>query len=527
MVLVVPALAQPAPNARPTGGQVVAGSAAIAQAPNLTTISQASQRAAINWKTFDVGSKQTVRFAQPSASASTLNRVTTPNPSQIAGRITANGQVVIVNQSGVMFYKGAQVDVNGLVVSAAGITNKNYMAGRMIFDQPARPNARVVNAGTITINQAGLGALVAPEVANKGVIVAKLGHVVLAGAKTATLDMYGDGLLSIDVNGEVTQAPVGPNGKTATALVTNSGTILANGGKVLLTARAADGIVDNLVDAGGTIAADTEGGKAGMIALQGVGGDVVVSGALLARGQGAGQHGGSVVVNGDQGVQLASTARVDASGAAGGGVVAVGTTLKRAKGGPSVTAKRTVKAATIEAGATIRADATDAGDGGRVTVLSTEDTDFSGAISARGGPNGGDGGFAEISGGGGYQLNSDNVDLSAPHGTLGSLLLDPNNLDVEATGSSGVTVPATGTIASNSNAGTIGADTIAAIGADANVTLQAAGTIDVETNVTVDNSLSMLAGTGLTVGSGFTIVAGYTLDSAVLGLSAGNGLLQL
>ena len=87
------------------------------------------------------------------------------------------------------------------------------MAGEMVFDQPGNPNARIENQGTITVKQAGLAALVAPQVANSGVINAKLGHVVLAGAKTATLDLYGDGLLSLDVTNQVTQAPVGPDGK--------------------------------------------------------------------------------------------------------------------------------------------------------------------------------------------------------------------------------------------------------------------------------------------------------------------------
>ena len=259
LVLATPAMAQPAPNARPTGGAVVAGSAAISQTASNTAINQSSQRAAVNWKSFNVGSQQSVTFNQPSASAMTLNRVTGPDPSQIAGRIDANGQIVLVNQSGVTFYKGAQVNVNGLMVTAAGISNRNFMAGAMIFDQPGNPNARIDNQGSITVRQAGLAALVAPQVANSGVITAKLGHVVLAGAKTATLDLYGDGLLSLDVSNQVTQAPAG-----ATALVTNTGVIIADGGTVQLTARAADGIVQALVQAGGRIRAATVGAQTGM-----------------------------------------------------------------------------------------------------------------------------------------------------------------------------------------------------------------------------------------------------------------------
>ncbi len=122
LVLSLPADAQPAPNARPTGGTVVAGAAAISQTATNTAINQSSQRAAVNWQGFNVGSRQSVTFNQPSASAVTLNRVTGPDPSQIAGRIDANGQIVLVNQSGVTFYKGSQVNANGLIATAAGIS---------------------------------------------------------------------------------------------------------------------------------------------------------------------------------------------------------------------------------------------------------------------------------------------------------------------------------------------------------------------------------------------------------------------
>ena len=117
-----------------------------------------------------------------------------------------------------------------------------------------------------------------------GTITATLGHVVLAGAKTATLDLYGDGLLSLDVNNQVTQAPVGKDGKPVTALVTNTGVIIADGGTVQLTARAADGIVQNLVQAGGKIRAATMGEQTGTIALNGVGGSIIVEGQLSAVG---------------------------------------------------------------------------------------------------------------------------------------------------------------------------------------------------------------------------------------------------
>ena len=152
--------------------------------------------------------------------------------------------------------------------------------------------------------------------------------------ETATLDLYGDGLLAIDVTGQVVQAPNG-----ATALVTNTGLIRADGGTVQLTARAADGVVQTLVDAGGTIRANTVGDRTGTIVLNGVGGDITVAGQLDATGTAPGTAGGRIGINGSGSVAIAAGARIDASGQAGGGIVAVGTTLARAAGGPGTASK--------------------------------------------------------------------------------------------------------------------------------------------------------------------------------------------
>ena len=271
----LPALAQ-APDARPAGGQVSAGSATIAQTAGRTTITQGSDRAIIDWRGFDVGRDHAVRFDQPSARALALNRIASGEPSRIAGGISANGGVIIINQAGVVFTGTARVDAASVIVSTADIANDRFMAGgRMVFDRPGRADARIVNEGSITAREAGIAALVAPEVANRGTISARLGSVVLAGAETHTLDLHGDGLFAFDVTGAVRRAPSGGG-----ALVTNTGVIEAEGGRVLLTARAADGVVTELVRAGGRISANTDAatGRRGDVVISGTGGAVVIEG---------------------------------------------------------------------------------------------------------------------------------------------------------------------------------------------------------------------------------------------------------
>ena len=135
-----------------------------------------------------------------------------------------------------------------------------------------------------------------------------------------------------------------------TALVTNTGVIIADGGTVQLTARAADGIVQNLVQAGGTIRAATMGGQTGTVALNGVGGSIVVEGQLAVPGTAPGTTGGAIVANATGTVTLLPTAMLNASGRAGGGTVAIGTTLARAAGGPGVTPTLTAANVTVAEG---------------------------------------------------------------------------------------------------------------------------------------------------------------------------------
>ncbi|HTZ69124.1 MAG TPA: filamentous hemagglutinin N-terminal domain-containing protein [Acetobacteraceae bacterium] len=420
LLLLAPQVAaQPAPNTRPSGGQVVAGSATIGGNASTTLINQRSGSAIINWGSYNVGSAQTVQYAQPNAQSITLNRVLSAQPSQIAGHIIANGRIAIVNQSGVFFYRGATVDTAGLVVSAAGITNQDFMAGRMVFSQAPNPGATVSNAGNITIRQAGLAALVAPQVANSGVISAQLGRVVLGGAATFALDMNGDGLVALNVTGEVTQVQIG-NAKVP-ALVTNIGTILAPGGTVVLTAAAADGLVQKIISAGGTIAAPTQGATTGRVLVSGVGGDVEIDGTVSAVGTATGTRGGQIEVSSDHNVTVAAGATVDASGAAGGGLVAIGTTATYAATAPYGQASLTAANTTIAAGASVRANALQSGHGGRIAVAATNANLVDAVVSAHGVGAGGNGGDVLLIGRG-LVVNA-TPDVSAAAGAKGIVLL--------------------------------------------------------------------------------------------------------
>jgi filamentous hemagglutinin family protein len=485
-----------APNALPTGGQVAAGQAAISQSGTAMQVRQGSDRAAINWQGFNVGANASVNFQQPSATSWTLNRVTGPDPSVIAGRITANGGVAIVNQSGMVFARGAQVNVGSLIASAANITNENFMAGRMVFDGAPKPGAKVENHGSITVSDRGLAALVGPRVGNTGTIRARLGRVALAGAETYSLDLAGDGLLSIDVTQAVRTAEGG-----ATALVTNSGVIEAQGGAVLITAHAASGLVEDLVRNTGRISADTAAGRTGQVALRAEGGGVRVEGQVTARG-GAAAPGGRVELRGSTATTVAGAARVDASGGAGGGTVLVGTS--------GVGRNQSMSARTsVEAGARLRADARRQGNGGTIAVNSTTETVARGSYSARGGARGGDGGLVELSGQRALTIAAQ-VDLAAAAGRRGTLLLDPVSIEVVADAET----PADPDRPLNTvTATTGGGGTVRVRASDLDVagtvTLQAEQNITISTAVNIGtNTLNLHADGAITQASLATITAG-------------------
>ena len=212
-VIAIPtATAQPAPNARPQGGSVVGGSAPISQSAADTTISQSSASAVINWQGFDIGAQQSVTYAQPDTSSTILNRVTGPDPSQIAGRLSANGQLFLVNQSGVTFYRGSQISADGgFTVTSYNITNGNFLTGNYLFDQPGNPNAQIVNQGTINVAN-GSVELTSITVRNSGTINVPHGSLTAGGS--------GQGLFPREFPGSFTNTGVITLGSASVFTVT-------------------------------------------------------------------------------------------------------------------------------------------------------------------------------------------------------------------------------------------------------------------------------------------------------------------
>lgn len=504
-----------AAHAAPEDGVVRAGSATITGGGVHTRIDQSGNRAVIDWRSFSIGASERVQFVQPSATAAILNRVTGGQVSALSGRLDANGQVFLVNPNGIVIGKGGQVDVGSFIATTSNIANDHFMSGRLVFDQPGKAGAGIVNEGSISAAQGGLVALVAPHVRNDGLIQARLGRVRLGAAESFTIDLYGDQL----VNLALSEAHVGQlsnaDGLPVQSLIGQAGNIVA-GDTVLVTAATARSVLDQLINMSGTIRAETAVQDGGRIVLLGEGGTVKVGGSLDASGL----QGGRIDVLGSD-LLLASTARLNADGVNGGGTIHAGGAYQ---GGGVTYRARTTQ---VDAGALLTANATTAGAGGEVVVWADGHTSFAGTVEAKGGSHSGSGGRLEVSGKGTLDL-SGMADASAVRGTNGSLLLDPAYLNIGATEAALINrILRTGTSTSfqadvdiNINAVIDGRGPLGVSGGG--VTLTAGNDININDFVVTHNgAINLTTGQGsINVAAGKAVYAG----SAPISVSTGDDL---
>ena len=217
--------------AEPKGGEVVSGEGTISLEGLNTRIDQASNRLAIDWQSFNVAANENVQFVQPSSASVALNRIFDQNPSQIFGAIDANGRVFLLNPNGMVFGVNSRINVAGLLASSGSMRVEDFMAGN--YDMRGAEAGLIHNQGVIQAGDGGFVVLFGGAVLNEGAILADLGSIELAVGKSATLDFSGDGLLLFEVGEEITE-----NLTSVSDGVSNTGDLIANGGRILMTAAA-------------------------------------------------------------------------------------------------------------------------------------------------------------------------------------------------------------------------------------------------------------------------------------------------
>jgi filamentous hemagglutinin family protein len=523
-------------HANPEGGVVVGGSATIsAPDPQTLNIQQQTDKAIINWQSFDIGAGETTQFFLQSDTGVTLNRVVAgDNPSQILGTLKSNGTVMVINPDGILFGPNSVIDVGGLLATTSDIEDSEFMAGNYNFNMAGNPAASIVNQGIITAKDEGIAALVAPGVRNEGIIIAKYGKVTLGAANTFTLDFYGDNLINLVLTDELTGEVIDAStGMPLEDRVSNSGKISADGGSVVLKAATARKVVNSVINNTGVIEANSVGMKNGKIVLSAATAatkteadapvqKVKVSGTLKAAGAKPAEKGGLIAVTGEQ-IELL-TASIVASGDFGGGTILVGgdylggSATDQVMAGYGIEreafAVATASNLSVDSGSTINTDAGTEGKGGKVVVWSDNHTDFTGSVSSKGGQGGGDGGFVEVSGH--NTLHYDGlVDLSSYYGKAGTLLLEPLNVVIGGTGSSGLSVSSIVNALVTSNV----IVTTGATGAES-------GDITVAANITwaSNNSLSLNAYRNIIANTGVTVKNTGAGDLNLRADSSGTGI---
>ena len=256
------------------------GNATATQTANQLTVNQTSQNAILNWQSFNIGSGSSVNFVQPNSTALAINNIFQGNPSQIFGSLTANGRIYLINQNGIMFGAGSQVNVGGLVASSLNITQNaitNGIAQTIATGDQTTPSfvpftdasGNPLTSGNVTVAQGaslqsngGQILLFAPNVTNQGTISTPNGQTVLAAGTSVYLATSNDAsvrgiTVAVDGAGTVT------NGDATNATVTDPtkliGQIVASHGNVTLMGLA--------VNQNGLVSANTSVEENGTIML--------------------------------------------------------------------------------------------------------------------------------------------------------------------------------------------------------------------------------------------------------------------
>ncbi|SMF95137.1 filamentous hemagglutinin family N-terminal domain-containing protein [Methylomagnum ishizawai] len=246
---------------------LVAPGAGQVQAPvvqgNTMTIRQLSDKATLDWKSFNIGVGNTVKFQQPAATSVALNHIHQADPSRIYGTLTANGQIYLVNQNGFVFGKSAQVNVNSLVASTLNISDSVLQLGlAQGFGKDGSAALSATDAQGLTTQQLYLK----------------------DAAGNPVLDQHGQKVkIQIFVDQGATIATHAANGRIILAApsITNQGVIEAPDGQVIVAASQDKVYLQQ---------ADADSGIRGLLVEVGTGGDVNNIGKIIA------QHGNASLI---------------------------------------------------------------------------------------------------------------------------------------------------------------------------------------------------------------------------------------
>ncbi len=154
-----------------------------------------------------------------------------------------NLDFILQNIAGINIGRSAMINLNSASLIAStlplNLSATDFLARNYQF---SGQGAFLSNAGHIIGTNANLVALVSNTIENTGTIEVPMGTVALAAGNTVTVGISADGLVSIGVD-EATANKLGLADQ-----IKNSGTISAQGGKVVLNAKAVDGLFEKAIN---------------------------------------------------------------------------------------------------------------------------------------------------------------------------------------------------------------------------------------------------------------------------------------
>jgi len=338
----------------------------------------------LDWQNFSIEPREEVRFLQEGPHSLAVNRVITHGISELQGSLQSNGRIVLINPNGIWIGKTGVIDTGAFIASSLDLLDLRKEDG---LHFAGNSPASVKNEGSIMASN-GDALLLGFVAENTGTITARNGVAALLAGREVVVKADGENKIYIRPTLE----------SLSSEHFTYSSAFVHDGAEDALEF---DGefLVSKAINRG-TLSSQYE------------------------------REGGSVFVLGEQ-VELNENSHIDVSHHCNGGKVYIG-------GGYQGSDSHLMNAKKCWLGqnSTITANSLEYGDGGRVIVWAEEASAYYGNISAEAGPMGGNGGFVEISGRNSLAFHG-KVSTYAPKGITGSLLLDPNDIQITAGATSG------------------------------------------------------------------------------------------
>jgi len=368
-----------------------------------------------SFEQFDLSAEQTANFETIPSVQNVIGSVRGGKASTIDGALQISGSsanLYLMNPAGVLMGPNAHLNLSGgfaaTTATGVGFETGQFNAETADYKQlTGTPTGfrfdheragAVVNLGDLSVNTGEAIELIGGTVVNTGSLSAPEGTVTVAAVagKSLVRIRQDNQLLSLEVEAAESNNP--------------SSAITAQSIGSMLTGSGLDDATALVVAPDGTV-------RLGSGAIDESGGSAIASGSLST----VGETGGDINVLGDRVSSISAT--LDASGTNSGGLVRIGGDYQG--NGTVANATHTL----IDKNSVISANALETGNGGRTIIWADNTTQFYGAINARGGAIEGNGGFAEVSGKA-LLVAAGEVDLTASQGSLGTVLLDPENLVV-------------------------------------------------------------------------------------------------